>query len=228
MEESGASHVVLVADTGFYSATNVKSLESMKLSYIIPLKRSSKLIDYSFQTEKHFMFHDQPIFYSKYERSGRTMYTFRNDFLKAEEEKDYLRREKSSEKFKVIRERMGTISVITNLKVSGEIVYDMLKSRMEVEQAYDTLKNTIHADRSYMRDDHQMQGWMFVNFIALLMHYRIYAILRKHDALSRYSVHDVIEHLERVQMLRIGEEWKLSEIPKQSRILIEKIGIPIM
>ena len=31
-----------------------------------------------------------------------------------------------------------------------------------------------------------------------------------------------------VQMLRIGEEWKLSEIPKQSRILIEKIGIPIM
>ena len=228
MEESGASHVVLVADTGFYSAANVKSLESMKLSYIIPLKRSSKLIDYSIQTEKHFMFHDQPIFYSKYERSGRTMYTFRNDFLKAEEEKDYLRREKSPEKFKAIRERMGTISVITNLKVSGEIVYDMLKSRMEVEQAYDTFKNTIHADRSYMRDDHQMQGWMFVNFIALVMHYRIYAILRKHDALSRYSVHDVIEHLERVQMLRIGEEWKLSEIPKQSRILIEKIGIPIM
>jgi transposase len=228
MDESRTTDVVLVADTGFYSAANVKSLESMKLSYIIPLKRSSKLIDYSFQTEKHFMFHDQPIFYSKYERSGRTMYTFRNDFLKAEEEKDYLRREKSSEKFKAIRERMGTISVITNLKVSGEIVYDMLKSRMEVEQAYDTFKNTIHADRSYMRDDHQMQGWMFVNFIALVMHYRIYAILRKHDALSRYSVHDVIEHLERVQMLRIGEEWKLSEIPKQSRILIEKIGIPIM
>ena len=79
---------------------------------------------------------------------------------------------------------MGTISVITNLKVSGEIVYDMLKSRMEVEQAYDTFKNTIHADRSYMRDDHQMQGWIFVNFIALMMHYRIYAMLRKHDALQ--------------------------------------------
>ena len=228
MEESGISHAVLVADTGFYSAANVKSLESMKISYIMPLKRNSRLIDYSFRIERNFMFHDQPIFYWKYERSGRCMYTFRNDFLKAEEEKDYLRREKSSEKFKAIRERMGTISVITNLKVSGEIVYDMLKSRMEVEQAYDTFKNTIHADRSYMRDDHQMQGWMFVNFIALMMHYRIYAILRKHDVLSRYSVHDVIEHLERVQMLKIGEEWKLSEIPKQSRVLIGKTEIPIM
>ena len=183
MEESGITHVVLVADTGFYSAANVKSLESMKLSYIIPLKRNSKLIDYSFQTEKHFMFHDRPIFYSKYERSGRTMYTFRNDSLKAEE-KGYLRREKSSAKFRTIRERMGTISVITNLNVSGEIVYDMLKSRMEVEHAYEMLKSTIHADRSYMRDDHQMQGWMFVNFIALVMHYCIHAMLRKHDALS--------------------------------------------
>ncbi len=188
MEESGITHVVLVADTGFYSAANVKSLESMKLSYIIPLKRNSKLIDYSFRTEKHFMFHDQPIFYSKYERSGRTMYTFRNDFLKAEEEKDYLRREKSSAKFRTIRERMGTISVITNLNVPGEIVYDMLKSRMEVEHAYEMFKNTIHADRSYMRDDHQMQGWMFVNFIALVMHYSIYAMLRKHDAQDRRGV----------------------------------------
>jgi transposase len=228
VEESGASNIVFVADTGFYSAVNVNALESMKLSYIMPLKRNSRIIDYSFRAERDFMFHGQPIFYSKYERSGRTIYTFRNDFLKAEEEKDYLRRERSSAKFKAVRERMGTISVVTNLKVSGEIVYDMLKSRMEVEQAYDTFKNTIHADRSYMRDDQQMQGWIFVNFIALMMHYRIYAMLRKHDALSKYSVHDVIEHLERVQMLRIGEEWTISEVPKQSRILIEKTGIPIM
>ena len=132
MEESGISHAVLVVDTGFYSVANVKSLESMKVSYSMPLKRNSRLIDYSFQEEKHFMFHDQPIFYLKYERCGRYMYTFRNDFLKAEEEKDYLRRSKSSEKFKAVRERMGTISVITNLKVSCEIVYDMLKSMTEV------------------------------------------------------------------------------------------------
>ncbi len=79
-----------------------------------------------------------------------------------------------------------------------------------------------------MRDDNQMQGWMFVNFIALILYYRIYAMLRKHDLLSRYSVHDVIDHLERVQMLKIGEEWKISEIPKQSRMLIEKLEIPIM
>ena len=159
-----------------------------------------------------------------------TMFTFRNDFLKAEEEKDYLRRhEKGSETtFRRLRERMGTISVVTNLKVSGEIVYGMLKSRTDIEQSYDTFKNTIHADRTYMRDDLHLQGWMFVNFIALTMHYRIYNMLKKMDLLSHYSPEDIIKHLERVYMLKMDEEWKISEIPEKSRIIIEKLKTPIM
>ncbi|EQD56765.1 Transposase, IS4-like domain protein, partial [mine drainage metagenome] len=173
MEETRSSKIVMVADTGFYSMKNVGDLEGMKIFFIIPLKRNSKIIDYSMHEERHFMFQDRPVFYSRYKRDGRTVYTFRNDFLKAEEEKDYLRRhEKGSESaFRKLGERMGTISVITNLRVSGEIVYDMLKSRADIEQSYDTFKNTIHGDRTYMRDDYQLHGWMFVNFIALILHY---------------------------------------------------------
>ena len=229
MEESGASKIVMVADTGFYSEKNLKGLEGMGISYIIPLKRNSRLIDYSLGWEKYFMFQDHPVFYSRYEAGSRTMFTFRNDFLKAEEEKDYLRRhEKATTEFRRIGERMGTISVITNLHVSGEIIYDMLKSRVDIEQAYDTFKNTINADRTYMRNDHQLNGWMFVNFIAIILHYRIYGLLMKHDALRKYSPMDVLEHMERVHMLRIGTEWKISEIPKKTRAVMEKLEIPIM
>ena len=69
---------------------------------------------------------------------------------------------------------------------------------------------------------------MFANFIALVMHYRIYNMLKKMDLPSRYSPEDVIMHLERIYMLRIGDQWKLSEIPKKSRIIIEKLELPIM
>ncbi|MGP6207952.1 hypothetical protein ACNF42_08005 [Cuniculiplasma sp. SKW3] len=120
------------------------------------------------------------------------------------------------------------MSVITDLKVSGDIVYDMLKSRTDIEQSYDTFKNTIHAERTYMRDDLHLQGWMFINFIALMMYYRIYGTLRKMDLLSRYSPEDVMRHFDRIHMLRIGDQWKLSEIPKKSRMIIEKLEIPIM
>ena len=228
MEETGAGGMVLVADTGFYSSSNVSALDAMGIFYIIPLKRDSKLIDYSTEGEKHFMFQDHPVFYRKHAVGNRAMHTFRNDFLKAEEEKDFLARSGSPARFTAIRERMGTISVITNLKVSGEIIYGMLKPRADIEQSYDTFRNTIHADRTYMRDDHQLQGWMSINFIALMLHYRIYGLLRSKGLLGKYSPQDVIEHLARVFMLKIGDEWKISEIPKKSRILIDSLEIPIM
>ncbi len=135
VEESGVSDVVFVADTGFYSSTNVKELDGMGIFFIIPLKRNSKLIDYSTEQGRHLMFQAHPIFYSRYKSNGRSMLTFLNDFLKAEEEKDMLR---------------------------------------------------------------------------------------------RYSPEGVIEHLERVSMLKIGDEWKISEIPKKSRDIIDELGIPIM
>ena len=47
---------------------------------------------------------------------------------------------------------MGKIAVVTDLKVSGEVVYEMLKTRVDIEQCYDTFKNTIHAGRTYVRD----------------------------------------------------------------------------
>ncbi len=71
-------------------------------------------------------FYHVMVFYSKYERSSRTMYTFRKDFLKTEE-KDYIMRYEDDAKFRRIRNRMGTTSVITNMKASGKIVYDTLK-----------------------------------------------------------------------------------------------------
>ena len=83
----------------------------------------------------------------------------RDVFLKAEE-KDYLGRHEngSNKAFGRLRDRMGTISVMTDLRVSGEIVYGMLESRTDIEQSYDTFRNTIHADRTYMRDDFHLQG----------------------------------------------------------------------
>ncbi len=60
------------------------------------------------------------------------------------------------------------------------------------------------------------------------MHYRIYNLLRKHDLLKKYSLEDVIEHLQRVSMFKIGEEWKISEIPKKSGEIIRGLDISIM
>ncbi len=228
MSETGLSDIVLVADTGFYSADNMKKIRGMGIHYIVPLKRNSRLINYDTERKNYFIFENRPVWYSH----ERDVILFLDPGLKAEEEKDFLRRMQGKRnavaKFHAAEKRMGTMAVITDLKVSGEIVYDMIKSRVEIEQAYDTFKNTLDADRSYMRSDESMQGWMFINFIALMMHYRIYNALRKKDLLKRYSPKDVIDHLQRVHKLKVGDEWKISEIPRKSRKIIEELDLHIM
>ncbi|MGC8699351.1 MAG: transposase [Candidatus Acidifodinimicrobium sp.] len=231
MEESGISNVVLIGDTGFYSSGNIENLEEKGIHYILPLKSNSKLISYDIEMRHYFLYEDRPVWYTL-SPGKRNIYIFQDSSLRAEEEKDFLRREEGKRgavsRFRAIERRMGKIAVITDLKVSGEVIYDMLKTRVDIEQAYDTLKNTIHADRTYVRDDYQMQGWMFVNFIALMLHYRIYNLLRKRDLLKHYSPRDVIEHLERISRLRIGDEWKYSEIPKKSRKIMDELELHIV
>jgi hypothetical protein len=61
-----------------------------------------------------------------------------------------------------------------------------------------------------------------------MLHYRIYNILRKKDLLRHYSPGDVIEHLQRISKLKIGDEWKFSEIPRKSKKIMEDLDLHIM
>ena len=52
-----------------------------------------------------------------------------------------------------------------------------------IEKVINVLKNFLNADRSYMRDEESLEGWMFINYIALMFYYKIYQLLLKYDLL---------------------------------------------
>lgn len=236
MEEGGISNVILVGDKSFHSAENVTQLDGRQIKYVFPLKRNSHLIDYSpfNQAGKkgfggHFLFENRVIWHYERTVEGRRVVTFLDEKLKVEEERDFLIRvdEKKLEleNFHANEHKFGTISIITKTGLHPQKLFEMLKSRVEIESLFDTFKNTLNADRSYMRDDTAMEGWMFVNFIALLLYYKVYALLMKNNLLNKYSPKDIILHLSRIFKIKIGDHWRLSEIPKKSRVLSEKLGI---
>ncbi len=247
VKEAGIKNAVLITDKGFYSKTNILALVKEKkdeLHYIIPLKRNSSLIDYTKirqgnrkSFDGYFLFEKRAIWYYKYELEegdlkGKTVIVFLDKRLRAEEEKDYLSRlEKNDtatlDNFFKIQHRMGTIAVITDLDKSGERIYNLLKSRVEIEIMFDAFKNVLNADRTYMRDDYQMEGWMFINFIALVFYYRLYKILADNSLLKRYTPNDVLIHLSRIYKLKIQNEWITSEIPKKTRDILGKLNMPI-
>ena len=96
---------------------------------------------------------------------------------------------------------------------------------MDVEQAFDALKNVLNADRTYMRDNYQLEGWFLINFVALLLYYRIYNTLLEKGMLNNYSSRDVLLHLSRIFKMEVNGKWVTSEIPRKSRLLMEKLGI---
>jgi transposase len=247
VKEANLNGALLIGDKGFYSGPNVESLEDKEtnIEYIFPLKRNSTSISYApirsgdkKNFDGYFQFDERVIWYreqkprSKVEKErGRRLILFLDEGLKAEEEKDFMSHVKAGkahvEKYFEHQFCMGTVAVTTNCSFSAQRVFELLKQRVEVEQVFDTFKNMLNADRSYMRDDLGLQGWMLVNFVALLFYYRIYDLLYRYGALDRYSPKDVILHLSRVFKLKIGDEWRLAEIPKQTNMLTEKLNLKI-
>lgn len=241
LQEAGISKALLIGDKGLASMTNINFFEEKRLEYILPLKRNNALIDYrpiksgdKRDLDGYFVFEKRVIwYYEKKLGEHRRVLVFLDEKLKVEEEKDFISHiEKESgqlslEDFYQKQFSFGTIAVITNSGFAAKKVYELLKSRIEIEVFFDTFKNVLHADRTYMRDDIQLEGWMFVNFVSLLLYYRVYEILVNKDLLKQLSPRDVILHLSRIYKLRIGDRWVVSEVPKTSRLLVEKLGLDL-
>lgn len=151
MQESGLKEAVLVADKGFYSASNVKILDEEKWQYILPLARRNNLIDYKVsESGNHksfdgfFLYEKRHVWYKisplENEPHKRTI-LFLDEALKLEETKDYLTRitqEKEGydiEQFHQKQKRFGTITVLTNTTLPKEAPKDKKKKNKLADNA---------------------------------------------------------------------------------------------
>ena len=243
LEESGIKDGIAIADKGFYSQKNILSLEEQGLNYIIPLKRNSKLIDYSSIAqgsyrayEGYFKYEGKVIrYYQMKEAQGRRIIVYVNEQLKNQEINDYLQRcedlpeEYSLDSFYEKQHSFGTLSVITNLSqdYTPEELYKTYKSRSQIEQMFDSFKNLFHSDRSYMQNDEALEGWMFINYIVMHWYYPIYLKLKELKLISKYSVKDIIRFLVDIKKVKINDKWHLDVLSKKNLQLLEKsIHIP--
>lgn len=153
--------------------------------------------------------------------------------LSAEEKNDYLHRieEKyenySMECFKKKELTFGTILITTNLNKSSQDIFEILKTRMEVERMFDVLKNTLNADSTYMRSSDSLETWLLINHIALLLYYRIFVLLKDHKLLKTLSPKDLLVRLTRIYKLSISGEWITSEITSKTISILSKLGLTV-
>ena len=191
IKESNYKDVIIIADKGFFSEENLVNLEKEGLHYIVPLRRNSTLIKYSkyenlTKSYCHFLFENRVIYYDSYKLSKRrTIYLFIDEQMMVKEKKDFICRMQKNlatytkEEFLKQLPQFGTFSVIANKESTAEALFLNYKSRMGVEVLFDGVKNILGNDFTYMQNDEALEGWMFINHLALLIHHKIYSLLKE-------------------------------------------------
>ena len=239
IKESGYSDTILISDKGFYSETNLQLLEQEKIRYIIPLKRNSKLIDYKryesiTQSKNIFLFEGRVIYHDCYPvENDRMVYLFIDEQMMIQEKRDFvMRMEKGCngytlDEFVKKMPEFGSFSVITAIQTDARTLFLNYKSRVYVEILFDGVKNILGNDYTYMRDDDALEGWMFINHLALLVHHKIYALLKENNLINKYSVRDFIEYVADVKKIKINDEWFGEPIVAEQKKLLNKLNIHI-
>lgn len=241
LQESGIHDAVLIVDKGFYSEANVEQLDQTKLRYVLPLRRNSKNVNYKpleqprkTGFEGYFKHNNRYIWYYHYAFQNKIIYVFLDESLKQREEQDYLNRiethpeEYSFEEFQNKNTQFGTLVLLSNLKNKHpKDIYAIYKSRMAIETMANALKNILDADRHYMRDEESLEGWMFINHLALLWYYRLYQLIKQKDLLAQFSPQDLLLHLSEIRKIKIDQAWYLAEITSSTQKLLKQLDIHI-
>lgn len=122
---------------------------------------------------------------------------------------------------------MGTITLTYKLKtpLSPEKIFSYFKSRNEIEGTFDAYKNILDADRTYMQGQAQMETWSFINFLALIMYYRVYQQLVEQKMIKQYSPKDILMFLNHIKKIKINNQWVQAEITQKTQKIIDLLRI---
>jgi len=223
IDMAGVERCVIVADKGFFSADNIKKLKKRHLSYIIPLRRNSSIIPDPDSFTGVFRYDGKPV---KYWKRDNGVYMFEDPVLKSEEEKDFLLRieenKRSRKQFDENEKNFGKLYLLSDLNEEPERIYRLYKQREYVEYAFNVYKNGLEADRSYLRDDHMMFTYMFLNLLSLYLHFQILNMID-----GKYSVRDVLLILSRIKLYRMEKIEIIGEIPKKASELVSTLKIDL-
>lgn len=237
LKESGIKNSISLIDKGFNSEDNLNSLLENKNKYIMALRSDSKLVpDYVLkdftrnQAIEMFTLEEEAIYaYETRDEENNRICIYFNSTITSIMETEYIDKMKKEvkgfekENYQKHKERFGIYIIKTNVEeFTLEKVYSYYKSRFEIEYMFDTMKNTLEFDKSYMRSDETLESWAFINHISILLTQVVYDILRKNDV--KISLHHFYKKLRQVKVIKsnlsIDDNYELQGIPKKTRDLL--------
>jgi len=95
-----------------------------------------------------------------------------------------------------------------------------------VEKKFDDLKNELEAMPLRVHKIETLQGLLFVFFVSLVIRAILLQKAREAKLLDKKSVEEIMMELAKIRAVKIGGKWRLTEITKKQRTILEKMKIP--
>lgn len=231
IDDVDAKNSIVVLDRGFASYGTPEMLSKKHFSFILPLRRNFKIINYGKKLENYFIYRKRGIKWSKWKKGNNFLYVFEDVKLRSEEETTFihLMEDKKRTESEYLQElkKFGKISLLSDRDIKGEEIYLMYKQREDVESAFDALKNELENDKTYLGDDDAVRGYFFISFLSLYLHYKVLKMLKEKKLSDKISVNELLLELSKVYQITLGQKKSLNSIPAKVEKLISILKLDI-
>lgn len=246
IEEYGIKRGLMVFDKGFHGDALFEQADRHDgLSYLIPLKGNSKLIDrYGLDelAERLPGYNNGTVLYKKVRMSnGKYLYAYRDTRAAFEQETGYVERSSKRkggmdpEAYLSKRNRFGLIVFRCKDDLPPLIVYLAYLGRWDIEVLFGMYKNIIDRDTVNVHGDYRLYATELINFISVVITTRVNKMLgqtmvgtKKKMAVSEiYSHKQTFTYLSKYKKVRTtdGGKWHPSKRLKYIEELCDALGI---
>lgn len=211
---------LIVLDKGFSSEINISKLRKTEgLSYIIPLKQSSRKVKDNGLSEPYASvldgYQDNTILFKKVKVNDSCfLYGFRDPRCAYEQQLGYISSAKkkgtySEDKFLSKVDQFGLIVFESNSDLNPLDVYRAYAGRWEIEVMFDLYKNIIDLDTVNVQGDYRLYATEFINYLSLIIDSRVKKLLSADPLASKYSFRQIFRFLSKSKRVRIADsdEW---------------------
>jgi len=225
LDEFGISEkTVLVMDRGYGSKNTLDTLHEKGHDFVVALKRNSTAYNTIETGEGHFIFEDRPIDYGVGKFWGYHAYRYEDLSMRTDEIYDKYKAEEDKGREVKNIDRAGNIMILSSMNLHPREIYRMYKDRCAIENFFDTSKNDLDGDSTYLRTDIHVMGYNFVTFLAFCIWWNIRFRLKTAGLDTRYTPRDLLRSFAAVKVIYTLNGPVISMIPKDVRSLADKMG----
>ena len=247
MTELKKTDCTAILDKGFYSKKNINFMIGAALSFIVALPKNYSEVneddkDFTASEQKgirFFSYHKRIIFYKEI-TSERHLNSKICIFYDNERRKDLIEnfyKEKQNDEGELpediqadlynLTKNFGVSLLLTNKNCEALTVFHDYKMRWNIEEMFDHHKNTLGFDMSYETRQEVQEGWAFIEYLSLLMYYKLDGILVEKNLLKTYRVKDILFRASSIIQTRVDDKWYICNMTTKFQTLFETLGVTL-